>query len=151
ILSFAQHLPDRGRPRPPRSWNSRRRVREFPLALSPGESLASPHMLANLLFALKLVCRGEFMRVWREVHVRIYRPLWEFLFVFIRPFRVAGRPEPRGTFSRETKFPVAFESPDHLAPKGTAVNNSTNKKFVLHLDARIHRDFGNATCRMMDL
>ena len=108
-------------------------------------------MLANLILAIKLLCRGEFLRVWREVHVRIYRPVWEFLFVFIRPFRAAGRPQPAGTFSRETQFPVAFESPDHIAPKGTAVNNSTNKKFILYMDAKLHREFGNITCRMMDL
>jgi hypothetical protein len=34
--------------------------------------------------------------------------------------------------------PIAFESPDHLAPKGTAVNNSTNKNFILHMEAPPH-------------
>jgi hypothetical protein len=46
---------------------------------------------------------------------------------------------------------VAFESPDHIAPKDTAVNNSTNKKFILHMDAKLHRAFGHATLRMIDL
>jgi len=108
-------------------------------------------MLANVLLAIKLLCRGEFRRVWNEAHVRLYRVFWELCFPFIRPFRAAGRPQPRGTFTRETKFPVAFESPDHIAPKGTAVNNSTNKNFILSMDARLHREFGNITCRMMDL
>lgn len=108
-------------------------------------------MFDNLLLAIKLLCRGEFQRVWNEVHVRIYRVVWELIFPFIMPFRRLGRPEPTGVFVRETKFPVAFESPDHIAPKGTAVNNSTNKKFILAMDARLHREFGNITCRMMDL
>ena len=109
-------------------------------------------MLANLLLAIKLICRGEFLRVWREVHVRIYRFVWELLFPFIRPFRVAGRPETHGKFTRQSEFPVAFTSPDHIAPKGTAVNNSTNKKFVLAMDERLRSEFGpNAALRMMDL
>jgi 2-polyprenyl-3-methyl-5-hydroxy-6-metoxy-1,4-benzoquinol methylase len=46
---------------------------------------------------------------------------------------------------------VAFASPDHIAPKGTAVNNSTNKKFVLYMDQKLHRELGSGTLRMMDL
>ena len=72
---------------------------------------------------------------------------WYFLF----PFRRAGRIKPQGVFSCETRFPVAFKSPDHIAPKGTAVNNSTNKKFILHMDEKLHREFGPATLRMMDM
>jgi len=83
--------------------------------------------------------------------VRVYRIVWEILFLFICPLRRAGRPVPQGVFSRETKYPVAFESPDHIAPKGTAVNNSTNKKFILQMDKKLHGEFGNETLRMMDL
>lgn len=46
---------------------------------------------------------------------------------------------------------MAFKSPDHIAPKGTAVNNSSNKKFVLHLDAKFHREFGTGPLHMIDL
>ena len=107
----------------------------------------------NVLRAIRFLLRGEFRRVWREVHVRIYRPAWEFLFLFIRPGRVSGRPEPAGTFAVETNHRVAFESPDHIAPKGTAVNNSTNKKFVLHMDEYLRRELnvGSNTLNFMDL
>ena len=108
----------------------------------------------NVLRAVRFLLRGEFRRVWREVHVRIYRPVWEVLFVFIRPRRVNGRPEPTGgKFAVETNYRVAFESPDHIAPKGTAVNNSTNKKFVLYMDEYLRRELnvGNATLNFMDL
>lgn len=109
-------------------------------------------MLENIARAIKFLCQGQFRRVWNEVHVRIYRALWEVLFPFLLPFRRAGRPLPKGTFTRETQHPVAFESPDHLAPKGTAVNNSTNKKFILHMDEKLHREFiDGTTFRMMDL
>jgi len=110
-------------------------------------------MLENILRAIRFLLRGEFRRVWREVHVRIYRPLWELLFSFVRPGRVSGRPEPTGEFAVETKHRVAFESPDHLAPKGTAENNSTNKKFVLHMDEYLRRELKVATntLNFMDL
>lgn len=110
-------------------------------------------MFENILRAVRFLLRGEFRRVWNEVHVRIYRPVWGVLFFFIRPARVRGRPEPLGQFTVETNFRVAFESPDHLAPKGTAENNSTNKKFVLHMDERIRRELGTAarTFNFMDL
>jgi 2-polyprenyl-3-methyl-5-hydroxy-6-metoxy-1,4-benzoquinol methylase len=108
-------------------------------------------MFENILRAIKFLCQGQFRRVWNEVHVRIYRVVWEILWVFVLPGRRRGRPLPPSGLSRETQHPVAFESPDHIAPKGTSVNNSTNKKFVLHMDARLHREFGEQTLRMMDL
>ncbi|HXJ58209.1 MAG TPA: class I SAM-dependent methyltransferase [Verrucomicrobiae bacterium] len=108
-------------------------------------------MLENILRALRFLCTGQFRRVWNEVHVRLYRAAWAVLWFGIMPFRRAGRPQPRGSFHCQTKYPVAFESPDHLAPKGTAVNNSTNKKFVLHMDGKLHREHGPQTLRMLDL
>jgi 2-polyprenyl-3-methyl-5-hydroxy-6-metoxy-1,4-benzoquinol methylase len=110
-------------------------------------------MFENILRAIRFLLRGEFRRVWNEVHVRIYRPVWEVFFLFIRPARVRERPEPLGQLTVKTDFRVAFESPDHIAPKGTAVNNSTNKKFVLHMDERIHRELGTGirTLNFMDL
>lgn len=109
-------------------------------------------MWENIGKAIRFLFTGEFRRVWNEVHVRLYRAAWAGLWYLVMPFRRAGRQRAHATFARETDFPVAFESPDHLAPKGTAVNNSTNKKFVLHMDAWLRRTFGkNADLRMMDL
>jgi SAM-dependent methyltransferase len=108
-------------------------------------------MFENLLKAVRFLFTGQFRRVWNEVHVRIYRGVWEGLWLLLRPGRRRGRPMPNGVLARETKHPVAYESPDHLAPKGTAENNSTNKKFVLHMDAKLHREFANGTLNIMDL
>ena len=110
-----------------------------------------PGTLENVLKAIRFLFTGQFRRVWNEVHVRIYRVAWEFFWLFIAPGRRKGRPVPKVKVERETNHPVAFESPDHIAPKGTAVNNSTNKKFILYMDAKLHREFGHITCRMMDL
>ena len=106
----------------------------------------------NVLRAIRFLLRGEFRRVWNEVHVRLYRPAWEFLHLFIRPQRVGKRPEPNSKVSVITEHRVAFESPDHIAPKGTKENNSTNKKFVLHMDQRLHDEFpGTPMLTFMDL
>ncbi|SRR6266542_4759550 len=109
-------------------------------------------MWENIGKAIRFLLTGQFRRVWNEVHVRLYRGVWTVLWYFILPFRRAGRSTPSGVFQRETKHPVAIESPDHIAPKGTAVNNSTNKRFILCMDAKLHREFGeNCVLRMMDL
>jgi SAM-dependent methyltransferase len=109
-------------------------------------------MWENMGKAIRFLLTGQFGRVWNEVHVRIYRAVWAVLWYFIMPFRRASRPQPPGVLTRDTKHPVAFESPDHIAPKGTAVNNSTNRKFILYMDAKLRREFGeHATLRMMDL
>jgi SAM-dependent methyltransferase len=108
-------------------------------------------VLQNILKAICLLGNGQFRRVWNEVHVRLYRGAWAALWYCIMPSRRAGRPAPSGTFTRDTDHPIAFSSPDHIAPKGTAVNNSTHKKFVLHMDEKLHRELGPQTLRMMDL
>ena len=108
-------------------------------------------MWENIGKAIRFLLTGQFRRVWNEVHVRIYRAVWEVLWLFISPFHNRGRSTPGGTLTRDTEYPVAFESPDHIAPKGTAVNNSTNKKFVLAMDAKLHQEFERGPWRIMDL
>jgi SAM-dependent methyltransferase len=109
-------------------------------------------MWENICRTIRFLLAGQYRRVWNEVHVRLYRAVWAVLWYFIMPFRRANRPQPPGTLTHETKHPVAFESPDHIAPKGTAVNNSTNRKFILHMDSKLRCEFGEqTTLRMMDL
>jgi hypothetical protein len=106
-----------------------------------GKLLALCIMWENISKTVRFLLTGQFQRVWNEVHVRLYRAAWAVLWYFLFPFRRAGRIKPQGVFSCETRFPVAFKSPDHIAPKGTAVNNSTHKRFVLHMDEKLHREF----------
>ena len=110
-----------------------------------------PPLLENLARAIRFVAQGQFRRVWNEVHVRIYRFVYEIIWLFMRPIRRCCRPAATGTLKLETKYPVAFESPDHIAPKGTASNNSTNKKFILQMDQKLHREFGDSTLHCLDL
>lgn len=109
-------------------------------------------MWENIRKTVVFLLTGQFRRVWNEVHVRLYRAKWAVLWCFVMPFRRAGRRADRTPFERQTDHPVAIESPDHIAPKGTALNNNTNKKFVLYMDAKLRREFGErAELRMMDL
>jgi len=105
----------------------------------------------NLLRAVRFLCQGQFRRVWNEVHVRVYRFVYEIVWLLVRPLRRSGRVEPVGNLTLETRHPVAFESPDHIAPKGTAENNSTNKKFILHMDDVLGREIGHRPLRCLDL
>jgi SAM-dependent methyltransferase len=105
----------------------------------------------NIAKAIVLLGRGEWRRVYNEVHVRIFRAVYEVIFKFVLPWRRRDRVIPQYTVEVITNHPVAFESPDHIAPKGTAENNSTNKKFVLHMDQLLHRAFFDQTLFCLDL
>src|SRR4030095_16593133 len=109
-------------------------------------------MWEDAVKTVKFLCTGQWRRVWNEAHVRLYRATRARLWYFVMPPRRKGRAVPKGVFTRETAHPVAFASPDHIAPKGTAVNNSTNKKFILHFDAKLRRGVGgDRALRLMGL
>lgn len=108
-------------------------------------------MMNNLIKAIVLLSRGEWRRVYNEVHVRIFRAVYEVIFKFVLPCRQKNRVIPNYTVKVITDYPVAFESPDHLAPKGTAENNSTNKKFILHMDQLLNKAFSGQTLYCLDL
>ena len=48
----------------------------------------------DLTKTVVLLLRGEWRRVYNEVHVRIYRWIYEVIFFFVRPSRVRGRRTP---------------------------------------------------------
>src|SRR5215204_5124371 len=100
------------------SWTgSRSRLGKSRLPPSQNEVKNLGLLFENLLRAVRFLCQGQFRRVWNEVHVRRYRFVYEIIWFFARPLRSSARPEPSGNLTLQTKHPVAFESPDHLAPK----------------------------------
>ncbi len=101
--------------------------------------------------AARLLAGGDWKRVWNEAHVRIYRAYYEAFFAVVGRGRKSSAPEKIPTLSVETKHPIAYESPDHISPSGTKENNSTNKKFVLHMHALLERAFPNQTKYFLDL
>jgi SAM-dependent methyltransferase len=96
-------------------------------------------------WAFGRIVSGELDFLLGETWARIYQIPWSA--IYLRQLR---RRKPKlhplnGKISVETKYPVAFESPDHQAPWGTKYDNSTNRKFVLHMAGLISgaHDHGN--------
>ena len=74
----------------------------------------TPHlMFENILRALRFLLRGEFRRVWNEVHVRIYRPVWEF--VFFQPSR-ADNVLKHDIYHARQRITVPILAPPNLIP-----------------------------------
>lgn len=107
--------------------------------------------IKEIVKAFVLLGRGEWRRVYNEVHVRIYQWIYTLVFWIKSPFLRLHRSDPPAGLRVETRHPVAFESPDHIVPTGTALNNSTNRKFILHMDELLRREFGNGALRCLDL
>ena len=105
--------------------------------------LASPRMLESILRAIRFLLSGQFRRVWNEGHVWIYRLVWEI--IFPSSCRSGGKDAPpRSEPWLSARILRCVRIADHIAPKGAAVNNSTNKKFILQMDAKLHGAFGRA-------
>jgi SAM-dependent methyltransferase len=110
------------------------------------------YLWKNFLLMLKLIRRGEWRRVGRALHARVYLLVHRWLFVLQAPWlRAQARPPPAGKVAVATQHPVAFSSPDHLVPFGTKYNNSTNRKFVVLMNAHFRRHFPAASVAFMDL
>src|SRR3954470_10044496 len=109
------------------------------------------YFFQNVALGFRLLFKGEWRRVFRSVHARIYNRVYWLLFVFLAPLiRSRLRPPEEGV-QVVTKHPVAFESPDHVAPYGTKYNNSTNRKFVLLLNKIVRQQNRQGPPSFMDL
>ncbi len=98
------------------------------------------YFFQNAALALRLLARGEIKRVFRSLHARIHNKVYWLIFPLVAPGVRRKAPLPAaGAVKLVTHHPVAFASPDHLAPYGTMYNNSTNRRFVLLLDRIVRR------------
>lgn len=98
-----------------------------------------------------LVFDGQFSRVWNEIYARAYRKAWDIFWLIAIPFIRIQRVHSPGVFRVETNHPVAFESPDHIFPRGTEFDNSRNRKFVIHMDSLLRTSFSKDTLNFADL
>lgn len=107
--------------------------------------------LGGIRWGFQLIRNGQTGFLFAEAWMRFYKQLQELGF-FLR-YRALGKlPPPAATTIRlDTKHPVAFESPDHLAPRGTMNDNSTNKKFVTFMAERIDRELPGVVHGSLDL
>lgn len=102
-------------------------------------------------WACILVRQGKTRLLLADSWTRLYKAWMEGLYALT--YRLGGRlvGPPNVTIRLQTGHPVAYESPDHLIPFGTSQNNSTNKKFVMSMRARLQRDFPAQTFGTLDL
>src|SRR3954466_16367742 len=107
--------------------------------------------LGGIRWGFQLIRNGQTGFLFAEAWMRFYKQLQELGF-FVR-YRALGKlPAAAEVPLRlETKHPVAFESPDHLAPRGTMNDNSTNKKFVTFMAERIDRELPGVIHGSLDL
>jgi SAM-dependent methyltransferase len=106
---------------------------------------------SDLFKAIRLLAGGEWLRVWREFHVRIYRPFYEVIYLLTGWIHRQPRKTSDSGLRVQTDHPIAYESPDHISPSGTKENNSTNKKFVLRMNDIVCREFPGEDKYFMDL
>lgn len=110
------------------------------------------YLWKNFLLTLKLIARGEWGRVCKAIHARIYVRVQYVLFWFRAPgLRAKAAPAPDAPLSVATEHRVAFTSPDHIVPFGTKYNNSTNRKFVVLMNAYFRERFPSESPAFMDL
>src|SRR5256885_3495478 len=110
------------------------------------------YFFKNVFLALTLLRRGEVRRVFEATCARLYKVAYELIFWFKLPVIRAKMPAlSPGALEVMTNYRVAFSSPDHLVPFGTKQDNSTNEKFVLHMNALVRSEFHTETPCFMDL
>src|SRR5438045_5671776 len=98
-----------------------------------------------------MIARGNFPLLAIDFSLRVYRaafclPFWLRVLQRKRQTRMT-----ESSIQLRTKFPIAFESPDHLVTWGTMNDNSTNRKFVLFMDDLIKRQRASGPLAFMDL
>lgn len=100
---------------------------------------------------LQMIRQRQFRVLTVDASFRVYKGFYALVFTIVKGRFRRESGEPKGTISLQTKHPVAFESPDHLVPWGTANDNSTNRKFVLFMAKRLAKETPGRTHHFLDL
>jgi SAM-dependent methyltransferase len=103
----------------------------------------------RLKWLMRMLATGQFRILAIDFSFRVYRAFYVVLFYLVLPRRRQTPPDER--VKVKTEFPIAYESPDHLVPWGTMNDNSSNKKFVLHMQTLIDQQQGRGPKAFMDL
>lgn len=106
--------------------------------------------IPGVTWAWKLVRNGQTGFLFAEVWTRVYKQLWEAYYPLKNGSGAKPGPEDF-RISVQTKFPIAYESPDHLVPFGTTRDNSTNKKFVDYMARKLKSELPNRQLGALDL
>src|SRR5260221_5209005 len=96
----------------------------------------------RISWLFQMLASGRICDLTIDFSLRCYRGFYHLLFHALLPLRREKQPPSAAPISVKTDFPVAYESPDHLVPWGTMNDNSSNKKFVLHMQTLIQQQQG---------
>ena len=107
--------------------------------------------IPGVTWAWKLIRSGQTGFLLAEIWTRLYKHVWEWFFAL--KYRLPGRLPGSRDFqiAVQTKFPIAYESPDHIVPFGTTRDNSTNKKFVDYMASKLKSEMPEAQLGVLDL
>jgi SAM-dependent methyltransferase len=106
--------------------------------------------IPRLSWALSTVASGDYGKTWFYVRFRFWRFAFRLIYLMLRIFPVSHSAR-NAVLTLETKHPIAFESPDHIAPCGTAYDNSTNGAFVLLMDDKMESERPGMPHGILDL
>ena len=105
-------------------------------------------MSQSLKIGFQLISQGRWSSLSERIHGKLYKGFYDFLFILDKK---SGSELIDGNLKVVTEHKVAFDSPDHIAPCGTKLDNSTNRSFVLIMDKLLRREFPNMQLKFLDL
>ena len=105
----------------------------------------------RIRWLLGMIRHGHFKVLAVDASFRVYKAFYAMMFRLRTGAANPERTRDNTKISLQTKHPIAFESPDHLAPWGTAYDNSTNRKFVLFMADRVDCENPGTAKAFMDL
>jgi 2-polyprenyl-3-methyl-5-hydroxy-6-metoxy-1,4-benzoquinol methylase len=108
-------------------------------------------LLHKLRWAYQVVREGHGKFLLADAFMRSYKQVHELSYTL--RFRVARKLPGSKDYgiTVKTEHPVAYKSPDHLIPRGTKADNSTNKKFVTHMAKLLTRERPGGEHGLLDL
>jgi 2-polyprenyl-3-methyl-5-hydroxy-6-metoxy-1,4-benzoquinol methylase len=107
--------------------------------------------IPGVTWACELIAAGKTDFLMKEAWMRFYKILWTIKWTLGGRPPVRKLPSENSNIRVETKNPIAFESPDHKIPWGTMRDNSSNKKFVNFMAARIQGEVSDPLLGALDL
>ena len=108
--------------------------------------------IPGITWPYELIISGNGKFLMKEVWTRFYKEYYEQKFALkYKLFRRLPSRVIDFNIQLETNNPIAYESPDHLNPYGTARDNSTNKKFVEYMADLIKSEYPHNYLGALDL
>ncbi|HWC59912.1 MAG TPA: class I SAM-dependent methyltransferase [Verrucomicrobiae bacterium] len=104
-----------------------------------------------ITWACELVAAGKTDFLIKEAQMRFHKVFWEIKWKLGGQASVGKLPPRQIEVKVDTKYPIAFESPDHKIPWGTMRDNSTHKRFVSFMGKLIQSENPKASLGALDL